>query len=100
MPATDPYASLIDRIRRVVDAINTDLGLDGADQRVTFGYIGNCGPGFDDRSWSVFLPHSGRHGTDDDRIGRFRTGDLAGALAALNALIGFRRGIAWHASTS
>ncbi|CAB4189613.1 hypothetical protein UFOVP1196_4 [uncultured Caudovirales phage] len=40
---------------------------------ITFGYIGNCGVNrngpFDDRSWYIFLPHPGRVGTSDDRVG-------------------------------
>src|SRR5262245_7773437 len=52
---------------------------------VTFGYLGNCGYGrggwHDDRSWYIFLPHPGRTGTIHDRVGGFRTDDLALMLA-------------------
>ena len=57
---------------------------------VTFGYIGNCGVDrsgpFDDRSWYIFLPHPGRVGTYEDRIGGFRTSDLATMLASWEKL--------------
>jgi len=42
----------------------------------TWGYIGNVYPdGTDDRSWSIFVPHPGRVGTLEDRIGDFTTAD-------------------------
>jgi hypothetical protein len=39
----------------------------------TYGYIGNCGQGYDDRSWSIFVPHPGRVGQPEDRIGDLST---------------------------
>ncbi len=65
----------------------------------TFGYIGNCEmrPNgdyrFDDRAWSVFLPHPGRVGTYDDRIGSFATGNVEGAQECYRELEAFVRGI-------
>jgi len=95
------YEELIKRIRRTVDDVNRELGIDITVSnwdvaKVTFGYIGNSGHGYDDRAWSVFLPHTGRAGTEDDRIGSFRTGDVNGALTTLTALMGFRRGLTWR----
>lgn len=46
----------------------------------TFGYIGNCGPGYDDRVWCAFRAHPGRVGTANDRIGGVST-DRLPALA-------------------
>jgi len=69
------------------------FGTAGDAPKVTFGYIGNCDRlqadgtwGYDDRSWSVFLPHPGRVGTSEDRIGSFPTGDVKGALACYRQL--------------
>lgn len=65
--------------------LNGLLGYDPAAwdaPKITIGYIGNSGPGFDDRSWSVFLPHPGRVGTREDQVGSWRTGDAEGIRAA------------------
>jgi len=35
----------------------------------TYGYIGNCSPARDDRSWRITLPHSDRPGNASDIIG-------------------------------
>lgn len=40
---------------------------------LSFGYIGNCGANYDDRSWRIFLPHPGRVGTYADSIGGYST---------------------------
>lgn len=63
--------------------------------KVTFGYIGNCdiNGGNDHRAWYVFLPHPGRAGTADDRVGGFATGDLAGIGATRKALNGVAQGV-------
>jgi hypothetical protein len=57
---------------------------------VTFGYIGNCGVDrsgpFDDRSWYIFLPHPGRVGDYSDRVGGYRTRDLARMLEGWDRL--------------
>lgn len=39
----------------------------------TWGYIGNLERGNDDRSWFIFVPHPGRVGQAEDRIGGFTT---------------------------
>jgi len=59
----------------------------------TFGYIVTLERSGDFRVWSVFLPHPGRVGTREDRIGSFATGDAAGARAALLELAAFVRGM-------
>ena len=83
---TTDYDRRIACIEKLVLKLNEALGLDPADysNRVSFGYIGNCGPNYDDRSWYVFLPHPGRVGQPADRMGGFATGDAAGA-ATLHA---------------
>jgi hypothetical protein len=94
------YDRAIARIEALVAGLNTLLGysteLDADARRtcVTFGYIGNVdvNGANDNRSWSVFLPHPGRVGTDDDRIGSFRTDDDAGAWAAVRELAAFSKG--------
>jgi hypothetical protein len=47
---------------------------------VTFGYLGNCGSDcrgqFDERTWTIFLPHPGRIGTYEDRVGSYSTEQL------------------------
>lgn len=60
-----------DQCRRIVNLIAEATG-----EEWTFGYIGNCGPGYDDRSWSAFRPHPGRIGTASDRIGGYPTAEL------------------------
>ena len=87
---TTVEAKLYARIERMVADLNEALGLDPSNysNRVSFGYLGNCGPGFDDRSWMVFLPHPGRPGTYADQIGSFRTGDVDGMAALVSQLAG------------
>jgi hypothetical protein len=62
------------RLERLAKAITRVTGIE-----FTIGYIGNCesGPrGYDRRSWYAFAAHSGRVGTDADRIGGFSTENL------------------------
>lgn len=54
----------------------------------SWGYIGNCGPGFDDRSWRIFVPHPGRVGGPGDSIGDYDT-------ANHHKLLDLARGIAF-----
>jgi hypothetical protein len=54
--------------------------------RISFGYIGNCGPGFDERSWAVFLPHPGRVGTYSDSVAIGSTDKLSEAAANWDAI--------------
>lgn len=56
----------------------------------SFGYIGNVyfGPMKDDRCWYIFVPHPGRVGTSEDRIGGFATADRF-KLAQIAAGIAF-----------
>ena len=42
---------------------------------VTIGYIGNLEVGRDDREWYIFLPHPGRIGKAEDRLGGYSTED-------------------------
>lgn len=88
--AITPYTRAITAIERNVAALNLVLGvLDGPrNKQATFGYIGDLTARYDDRSWYVFLPHPGRPGTSDDRIGGFATDDVEGAVACLLALQG------------
>lgn len=98
------YARVIERIEALVAELNVELGLTATYPEprngLSFGYIGNCGHrparngggAFDDRLWSIFLPHPGRVGTADDRLGAFATGDLAGARRALTELLAFAKG--------
>lgn len=81
------YNRVIVSIDRVLGKLNEVIwwGKDCA----TFGYIGNLDARFgDDRCWYVFLPHPGRVGTEDDRLGGFSTGDIDGARRTLNELSG------------
>lgn len=48
---------------------------------VSYGYIGNLETGWDDRSYSIFLPHPGRVGTSSDRVGDYHRWELDKALA-------------------
>jgi hypothetical protein len=66
------------RIEQLVDEINEAFGVSETN-RMTFGYIGIEADGYDARRWYVFLPHPGRTGTEEDRLGGgFRTGDVVG----------------------
>ena len=49
---------------------------------VTFGYLGNCCGTYDDRSYTIFLPHPGRIGTFDDRVGSYAPWEMDQMLAA------------------
>lgn len=89
-------------LRDEIAELNALLGLadaDALDRRlVTFGYIGNgklTSNGWDlsDCLWFVFLPHPGRVGTSDDRVGGFATGDLAGIVATRRALASVAQGV-------
>lgn len=79
----DRYDRLVLRVQRLLDQLNEVIG-GGA----TFGYLGNCGSGVDDRSWYVFLPHPGRVGTHEDRLGGFGTGDVDGVESTVRQLHG------------
>jgi hypothetical protein len=81
---SEEYDRAIRSIEWAVGELNEVLGYSdsGFDSpKVTFGYIGNCDIDGrnDDRCWMVFLPHPGRVGTSDDRIGGFTTGSVEGA---------------------
>lgn len=82
-------------LEREIDELNRDLGL--TEHKITFGYIGNGRRGRDgwdlsDVLWFVFLPHPGRYGKADDRLGGFNTGSLEGIVAARRALKAFGQG--------
>jgi hypothetical protein len=83
-------AKLYDRIESLVRSLNEAMKLDPTDynNRVSYGYIGNCGMQFDDRYWMVFLPHPGRAGNSADHLGGHATNDHAGMLALINQLSG------------
>ena len=74
-----------EEIETEIKAINVERGTTAYDDknRISFGYIGNLAPGYDDRSWSLFLPHPHRPGTYDDRVGSFSTNNLAGYVVLL-----------------
>ena len=59
------------RCRRAVEFLN-----ERTDITWTFGYLGNCGHNYDDRSWYAFAVHPGRVGTHKDSIGGFPTDSL------------------------
>lgn len=80
---TAKYDRVIDAINRVMNELNKMINGDA-----TFGYIGNLSQFRDDRAWYVFLPHPGRVGTAEDRLGGFSTGDINGARHTLTALSG------------
>ena len=89
------YATVIEHIERQVHELNTLLGYpvsfavgDLDAPRVTFGYLGDCTPTRDDRLWYIFLPHPGRTGDVQDRLGGFHTGDSHGASSAYLQLVG------------
>lgn len=87
-------------VRNAVELLNKALGLTDAQHKVTFGYIGNCEPFWcalgskgDGRYWSVYLPHPGRIGTSDDRLGFVKSGDVEGLFALAGQVLSFRRGV-------
>ena len=93
-------AAHYDRVERVirtsVDELNMLLGY-GKGEGLTYGYIGND----DDVQNYVFLPHPGRVGTPDDRIGGFERDDWRGAssvAAQLRAMIRLTRNQAERAA--
>ncbi len=95
--AYDRQKAILDR---QVDELNALLGLADADHshKVTVGYIGNgklTSNGWDlsDVRWFVFLPHPGRIGTEDDRVGGFDTDDLNGVVATRRALSALTQGV-------
>lgn len=54
---------------------------------VTFGYIGNLETQWDDRGYSIYLPHPGRIGTYQDRIGLWRRWELDEALSEWDQIV-------------
>lgn len=96
-PVTEAPATPFERqealLRDEVAALNALLGLTDAKHKVTFGYIGNCDARRDDRLWCVFLPHPGRVGTHEDRVGEWRTGSLEGIVAARRELKAVVKGV-------
>jgi len=93
------YDKTIERIRNIVEKLNEALGFDTTNYRnpqVTFGYIGNLAPGYDDRHWMIFLPHPGRVGSSGDSIGGFATGDIDGARRTLASAGGALRLARWN----
>lgn len=89
-------------VERQVELANEALGLADADHshKITFGYIGNGrftsnGWNLDDTLWSVYLPHPGRVGTYQDRIGDVSYGDADGLARVASILVGFRQGAAF-----
>lgn len=90
------YESQERLLRGQIDRLNAELGL--VDHPITFGYIGNfpigatAGGPNDDRLWMVFLPHPGRVGKTEDRIGGWKTGSLDGIRTARCAVNAFAQG--------
>lgn len=54
---------------------------------VTFGYLGNIGTTYDDRTYHLFLPHPGRVGTWKDQVGDYRPWQLDAMLGNWDQLI-------------
>lgn len=75
-----------DRIREHVFA-EREAALRAALPGVTVGYIGNLKGDLDDRSWSIFLPHPGRAGTPEDRIGALPTDRRFELIPIMNAMV-------------
>jgi hypothetical protein len=93
---TTDYEVQREILREEIDAINARFDL--PDRGLTFGYIGNAklGPkGWDttDCLWFVFLPHPGRVGKADDRLGGFTEGDTRGIVECRKALKALARGM-------
>ncbi len=91
MRTADPraLARVLSNIERQVVALNLALGLNpDIGVRATYGYIGNITADGDERTWFVFLPHPGREGGLDDRLGGHATDDLDGMLRTLAFLRG------------
>lgn len=101
----DDYDRYIDRINLMVAKLNETLGYSMEFDKdfhrtcVTFGYLGNVSPNGqnDDRSYFVFLPHPGRPGRYEDRIGGFPYRDAEGAKRLLVALSGMLALAKWQA---
>lgn len=74
------------RIRAQVFA-EREAALMAALPGVTVGYIGNLTGDLDDRSWSIFLPHPGREGAPEDRIGDLPTDRRFELIPLMNAMI-------------
>lgn len=77
---TQTLESIHNELQRKFKALKAEF------PEISFGYIGNCGVDrsghFDDRSWQIFLPHPGRIGTYDDRVGGYSTERLPEMLAS------------------
>lgn len=84
-------------IRGLIEAdlleLNELLGLADERHKASFGYIGNISIRGDESSWYVFLPHPGRPGTSEDRIGGFPSGDLAGISGTYGQLHALIKGV-------
>lgn len=83
-------------LREEIEELNRELGL--TEHKITFGYIGNgklTPKGWDlsDCQWFVFLPHPGRVGRAEHRLGGFETGSLEGIVATRRALKTFAQGV-------
>jgi hypothetical protein len=85
------YEKEMREIGRLVVKLNTLL-----DGEATIGYTGNFERWGDNLAWGVFLPHPGRVGTDNDRIGWFATGDLDGARDTAAQLRGAIKILKWR----
>lgn len=88
------------QVQRQVDQLNVALHYSTGveDPHVTVSYIGNgrmSASGWDLRGvrWYVFLPHPGRVGKDDDRLGGVAHGDADGMFALASQVVAFRRGV-------
>jgi hypothetical protein len=82
-------------VRAQVVELNELLGLADADHKASFGYIGNCdfNGANDYRRWYVFLPHPGRVGEENDRLGGFSTGSAEGVFALRKSLTALMTGV-------
>jgi len=91
MTTTTRWNQVEGLIRVQLDELNELLGLTNERHKASFGYIGNgrLGPdgwNLDDCLWSIYLPHPGRVGTSEDRLGSITNNDVAGLIAAYGQL--------------
>lgn len=80
---TNDLTEVVEKCERLVTRLSATSGI-----AFKFGYIGNCdGRGYDDRGWYAFAAHPGRVGNADDRIGGYRTSELAELIPVLQGAL-------------
>lgn len=94
--ATTEADRLRSLVRDQIAELNTLLGLP-ADACITYAYIGDSGPSYDERLWFVTLPHPGREGSNNDRAGYMHAADdVDGIRNAVLQLTGMRKLARWQ----